>query len=558
MEGPSLPRFLSRAALLALVVTIALRSAIPAHSAEAQPRPPAPWLEPLGSYHHAVSTRNPQAQAFFNQGMVLLYGFNHAEAIRSFEAVAALDPDCAMAHWGIAYAYGPNINQPMDASVVPLAWKALGEARRLAPKAGPREREYIEALARRYTNEVVADRAPLDRAYADAMREVMRRNADDLDAAVLFAEAVMDTMPWDYWQADRRPKPETLEIVAALRSVLRRDPDHPGAHHFFIHAVEAGPTPEDALPSADRLRQLNVGTAHLVHMPSHIYTRTGRYHDAIDVNEVAAKLDERYLALCRAQGFYPAVYYPHNLHFIWFANQMAGRAAATVEMARRMEAKERDVRCGPSPWLEAPRFRHLVALSLARFGRWSDLEALPEPGAEFPFDQAMWHSARGQAAAAQGNAAAAERHWTLFRERAGSEAVKKMEGPGLPVTRILAVVDSLLAGRVSLARGETERGLDFLRRAVEREDELPYMEPPFWHAPTRQTLGAALLAADRPIDAEGVFRAELDRNPRNGWSLHGLREALRRQGREEAAGRVDREFAASWSRADVEPGLAWY
>ncbi len=545
-----------RTLLLALVVALACWLATPA-SADAA-RPPAPWLEPLGSYRHPIKTRNPQAQAYFDQGMLLLYGFNHAEAIRSFEAAAALDPESAMPHWGVAYAYGPNINRPMDPTAVPHAWRALEEAKRLAPQATRRERDYIEALTRRYTKEAPADRAPLDRAYAEAMREVMTRHPDDLDAAVLFAEAVMDTMPWDYWQADRRPKPEAQEIIAVLRSVLRRDSEHPGAHHFFIHAMEAGPTPEDALPSADRLRQLNVGTAHLVHMPSHIYARTGRYHDAIDVNEAAARLDERYLALCRAQGFYPAVYYPHNLHFIWFANVMAGRASETLRLAGRMEALERDARCGPSAWLEAPRFRHLQAISLARFGRWSELEALAEPEASMPFDAALWHFARGQASAARGDASGAEQHWTAFRAKAGLETVKAMDNPALPVMRILAVADALLAGRVSLARGETDRGLDFLRRAVEREDELPYMEPPFWHAPTRQTLGAALLAADRPIDAEAVFRADLERNPRNGWSLHGLRESLRRQGHEEAAIRVDREFAASWSRSDVVPEFAWY
>lgn len=524
----------------------------------AEPKVSAPLFDNLGHLHHPVTTRSALAQRYFNQGMVLLYGFNHAEAIRSFQAVARLDPDCAMAHWGIAYAYGPNINQPMGPEAVPLAWAALQEARRLRPHASPREQAYIDALATRYQPEPGADRAPLDRAYAEAMREVARQFPDDLDAATLFVEAVLDTMPWDYWQPDLRPKLATQEIIAVLRNVLRRDPDHPGANHFFIHAIEAGPTPEDALASADRLRALELGAGHLVHMPSHIYLRVGQYEDAITANAIASKLDRRYLAQCRAQGYYPATYYPHNLHFLWFANLVTGRTRDSVSVARRIVELEADARCGPSALVEATRLRHLPVLTLARFGRWDELEREVQPGADFPMDLAMWHYARGLGASARRDGEAASRHLAALRRLAGQEETKRLDSPAFPATKVLAVAEAVLAGKVALVRGETERGLDYLRKAVEREEEIPYMEPPFWHAPTRQTLGAALLASDRAVDAESVFRADLARHPRNGWSLHGLRESLQRQGRAEAAENVRREFAISWKHADGPISLEWY
>ncbi|MBX3744592.1 MAG: hypothetical protein KF833_04730 [Verrucomicrobiae bacterium] len=543
---------------LVALALLAVHGGVVPESLGRSPRPSAPLFDNLGRHHHPITTRSPLAQRYFNQGMVLLYGFNHAEAIRSFQAVAELDPACAMAHWGIAYAHGPNINRPMEPGDVPQAWNALQKAQELAPQAGPREQAYIAALAERYRPEPLEDRSALDLAYADAMREVMRRFPDDTDAAALFAEALMDTMPWDYWQPDRRPKPATIEVIAVLRNVLRRDPDHPGAHHFFIHAVEAGPTPEDALPSADRLRALRLGAGHLVHMPSHIYIRTGRYADAIAVNAEATKIDQRYIDQCRAQGFYPATYYPHNLHFLWFAQTMAGRGQDAEKTARRIEVLEADVRCGPFPLMEAPRFRHLTILTLARFGRWDALVREPRPGEDNPLDLALWHFAHGLAAVAGQRAEVAGRHLAEMNRIDASPALKAMDSPILPATQVFGIARAILSGKAALARGETGRGLDHLRRAVELEDELPYMEPPFWHAPARQTLGAALLDADFSADAEAVFRADLDRNPRNGWSLFGLQESLRRQRRIEAADAVGREFARSWEQAQGPLRFEWY
>ncbi len=544
---------------LVLAVACAVLWIAPA-PAEARPGPkrPAPLFEGLGDSVHPVTTHSALAQRYFNQGMVLLYNFNHQEAIRSFRAVAELDPDCAMAHWGIAYAYGPNINQPMDTASAVAAWDALQVALEKKSGVSPREQAYIDALARRYSSDPNAERAPLDAAYADAMREVMRAWPDDLDAATLFAEAVLDTMPWDYWQPDRRPKPPTVEVIGVLRSVLRHDPKHPGANHFFIHVVEAGPNPEDGLPAADMLRSLNLEAGHLAHMPSHIYIRTGRYADAIDVNALAAKIDRRYISQCRAQGFYPATYYPHNVHFEWFANVMAGCSRDAIRLARKIEEMERDVRCSPNALVEAPRFRHLLLLTLARFGHWDEVTRIPQPAEEFPLDRAMWHYAQGIAAVAKGDAELAAGHLSEMRGIGRSKALEEMNSPAFPATSVHAVAEAVLAGKVALARGETSRGLDHLRKAVQLEDEIPYMEPPYWHAPTRQTLGAALLATDNAADAEGVFRADLDRNPRNGWSLYGLRESLSRQHKDVAAEAVGREFAASWTRADTEPRLETY
>ncbi len=519
----------------------------------------APLFDNLGDHHHRVTTESPQAQRYFDQGLVLLYGFNHEEAIRSFQAAFRLDPKCAMAQWGIAYAYGPNINRPMDPTAAAPAWAALEKARELAPAATPAEQAYIEALSKRYRQDPVEDRTSLDTDYANATREVMRRFPDDPDAAVLFAEAVMDTTPWNYWDLERVPKPVMAEVLSVLRQVLRRDPDHPGANHFFIHAVEAGPTPEDGLPSADRLRRLHLGAAHLIHMPSHIYLRMGRYGDAIDVNALASEVDHRYVADCRAQGFYPAVYYPHNLHFLWFADLCAGRFTDALKAASRIQDLERDVRCGPSALLEAPRFRHLTLLTLARFGRWDELAREPEPAAEFPLDRALWHFTQGLAAAARKDADAATRHLEAMQQIGPSEALKKMDSPFFPATQVFGVAEAILKGKSALAHGDSNRALDALRRAVTLEDSIPYMEPPFWHAPARLALGAALLALDQPADAEAVFRADLNRHPGSGWSLAGLQECLRRKhGSDRAAEAVTREFGRAWERADGPIDLAWF
>lgn len=521
---------------------------------------PGPLFANLGDLHHPVTTTSSRAQRYFDQGLLLLYGFNHPEAIRSFRSAAQLDPRCAMAYWGVAYAYGPHVNRPMTAEDTAAAWAALQEAVVRKPGASPRERAYLGALEQRYRPQHSDERGELDRAFADAMRRLVQEYPDDVDAQTLFAEALMNTMPWDYWAGDRSPRPETEEALAALRTVLARQPDHPGANHLFIHAVEAGPNPELGLPSADRLRFFAPGAGHLVHMPSHIYMRVGQYRDATLANERAVKADREYLRSCRAQGFYPGAYYPHNLHFLWWAQLFEGRSAEALRTAKRVATYASDNSCGPNQAVEAPRLRHLPWLTMARFGQWNELLAVPEPAGngDYLVDRVLWHFTRGLALVATGEAeAAAAEHAALVRW-ADSEAARKLDSPAFPVSRTLAVPRHWLAAKVAGARGDTQGSIQHLERAVAAEDELPYMEPTFWPVPVRPALGAAWLQAGEAARAEAVFREDLERVPRNPWGLLGLEVSLRSQAKVESAALVRREFARAWQHADTQLELDWF
>ena len=521
---------------------------------------PAPLLDGLGDHHHRITTRSERAQRYFDQGLTLCYGFNHQEAIRSFEAVTKLDPGCAMGDWGVAYALGPHVNKPMTREENDRAWAAIQRALAGRAAMSPKEQAFIDAMAKRYQARFVEDRSALDRAYASAMRDVVKQYPDDLDAQTLFAEALMDTMPWDYWLKDRTPKPETEEALAALRLVIARHPDHPGANHLYIHTVEAGPFPELGLPSADRLAHFAPEAGHLVHMPSHIYIRVGQYEDAIRSNERAVKADRSYVRQCRAQGFYPGVYYPHNLHFLWWAQVFSGRSAAALRTANRVVEYAQDNFCGPTQVAEAPRFRHLPWLTQARFGRWDEILRVPEPAAtnDFLVDRVMWHFVRGLAFAARGQGDEAGREHVALAELARSDEARKLDTPQFPASSILAVAAHVLAGKVAGARGDTEGMLAHFEEAVAAEDALPYMEPSYWPFPTRAALGAALLQSGNAARAEQVFRADLKRAPRNGWGLLGLEHSLRRQGKGESADLVQREWEATWKQADVKLELAWF
>jgi tetratricopeptide (TPR) repeat protein len=523
-------------------------------------RLPGPIFDGLGDLHHPVTTAVAQAQRYFDQGLTLLFAFNHKEAIRSFRSAAHLDPGCAMAHWGVSHAYGPHVNRPMTAEDHTEAWSALQRSLATKDHANARERAYIHALEKRYEAVHREDRTTLDRAFATAMRELVREYPDDVDAQTLFAEALMDTMPWDYWQGDRSPKPETEEALAALRFVLARQPDHPGANHFYIHAVEAGPNPELGIPSADRLMRYAPKAGHLVHMPSHIYVRVGQYHQATLANERAVKADRSYLRHCRAQGFYPGVYYPHNLHFLWWAQLFEGRSTAAYRTATRAAEYAVDNYCGPSKAFEAPRLRHLPWLTWARFGRWNDLLALDQPPAtnDFLVDRAVWHFVRGLAHAALRSPEAAEIELAALRGIRADENLAKLDSPAFPVSAVLGVVDAWLAGKVAGARGQLQAAREHLEQAVAAAGRLPYMEPAYWPLPVRPSLGAACLAAGDAVAAEAVFRADLKDWPRNGWGLLGLERSLRAQGRHALADSVQRQFNAAWQRADVTLDLAWF
>lgn len=516
--------------------------------AEAPDAERVPLFEDIGALHHPVTTASQLAQRYFDQGLRLVYAFNHDEARRAFQEAARTDPGLAMARWGIALTLGPNINQPADAARERAAFEAVEEARALAVSASERERAYIDALAERHAATPGRDRAALDRAYASAMRELARRFPDDLDAGVLFAEALMDLRPWDLWTHDGRPQPETDEIVSTLEGVLRRDPEHIGANHYYIHAVEASRAPERALPSAERLGGLAPGAGHLVHMASHIFVRVGRYADASDANEQAVLADRRYIRERRPEGIYPMMYFPHNLHFLSVSASMEGRSAVAVRAARELTAAVPDHNVRHMPMLEM--FRPALLFALVRFGRWDDVLAEPAPPPELRYTTGIWRYARGRALAAAG------RHDDAAREAAVLRAIASESPDDATIGRnrakdLLEIASLVVEGQIASERGDTGAAARMLEEAARVEDDLRYFEPPDWPEPVRHTLGAVLLEAGRARDAEATYREDLRQNPQNGWALCGLERSLRAQGKEEEADAAHARFKLAWARADV-------
>lgn len=534
----------------------------------ADPRPSSPGAEPppgpeapgapdaeavplfgdIGAVHHPVTTSSQLAQRYFDQGLRLVYAFNHDEARRAFEEAARIDPGLAMARWGVALTLGPNINLPADPARERAAFKSVEEARALAASASERERAYIEALAARHAADPGGDRSALDRAYADAMRDLARRYPDDLDASVLFAEALMDLRPWDLWTRDGRPQPGTEEIVVTLEGVLQRDPGHTGANHYYIHAIEASPTPERALPSAERLGGLAPGAGHLVHMPSHIFFQVGRYADASDANERAAEVDRRYIREQRPEGVYPMMYFPHNLHFLSVSAGMEGRGAVALRAARELVAEVTDQHVQHMPTLEM--FRPALLFALVRFGRWDDVLAEPAPPPGERYTTGIWRYARGRAFAAKGRPDDAAREAAALRAMS-SEGVADVTIGMNSAEDLLEIAALVLESQIASERGETGAAVGMLEEATRVEDTLRYFEPPDWPEPVRHTLGAALLKAGRSRDAEAVYREDLRQYPHNGWSLCGLEQSLRAQGREEEADATHERFERAWARADV-------
>jgi tetratricopeptide (TPR) repeat protein len=509
----------------------------------------APRLQNLGAHAFPVTTKSRKAQAFFNQGINLAYGFNHAEAGRAFREAARLDPDCAMAHWGQALVLGPNINVPMSADDEPKAYEAAQKAAALKAKASPRERAYIDAVAQRYSGKA-ADRSARDRAYAAAMKDVVRRYPNDLEAATLYAESLMDLRPWNYWTPDGHPYEETPEIVGSLERVLARNPSHPGANHLYIHAVEATKEPEKAEAAADRLLKLVPGAGHLVHMPSHIYQRVGRYADAAASNVAAIAADEDYIAQCRAQGLYPMVYYPHNIHFLWYAATAEGRSQVAIDAARKMAAKVDDEMLVAVPLTAA--FKVVPYYALSRFGRWDDVLSEPAPADKHVYLKGVWHYARGLALAAKGQLDDAEKELVEVKRIAADPALNYTLLSPNTAAAVFAPAPDVLAGDVAAKRKDYDKAIAHLERAVRIEDSLVYTEPEEWHYPARQALGAVLLEAGRAKEAETVYWDDLRRHADQGWSLFGLAQALRAQGKQEQAADVQRRFDKAWGRADVK------
>jgi len=499
----------------------------------------------LGDWRHPVSTKNAQAQAFFDQGLRLIYAFNHDEAARSFQRAAGLDPKLAMAYWGIAEAVGPNYNDPASEDRFVQAHQAIEKAASLAEGASESDQAYIAALAKRFPADPKSDLHAAAEEYRDAMREVSKKFPDDLDAATLFAEAGMNLHPWGLWHVDGSPEAGTEEIVATLESVMRREPNHLGAIHYYIHAVEASNSPERALAGANRLAQLAPAAGHIVHMPAHIYIRTGDYEAALKTNQKAAQADQAYLAASKAQGIYPMMYYSHNLHFIAMAAAMNGNYAESKRGAQMLAAN-----VGPHV-KEMPPLEGFMTVPLAvevRFHKWNEILKEPQPDESMQTATVFWHFARGLALAGTGKLEEAETEHKLVaeaEEKTPPDAIFQM-----PINNktkdILKIAESVLGAKISHAKNDDVAAISQLREAVAIQDGLKYDEPQDWFYPVRESLGAALLMSGDQAGAEQVFRDDLERNPRNPRSLFGLEQALKAQGRTYDATFVRKQFDASW------------
>jgi len=525
--------------------------------AEAEPAPAErrPLFEGLGKHHRKVTTTSDLAQRYFDQGLRLAFAFNHPEALLAFREARRLDPDCAMCFWGEAWVLGPNINAPMDPEAVAPAVRAVGRAREKAASATPVEKALIETLARRYSDEEGAERAALDRAYAEAMAGVAERFPEDADVQVLYAGALMNRRPWDYWQADGETlRPEVAPLVATLERALRRDPEHPYAIHLYIHTVEASEDPKRAEPYADRLADLAPGAGHLVHMPAHIYFRIGRFQDSIATNRRAVAADEDYLAQTDEPNAYRYGYYPHNVHFLLESARMTGDGATALAAAEKLPAITSPEVSAALPWVQlidaSPYFAH------AQFSPPEETLALPDPGDALPYVKAAWHYARGVAHAQQGDADAARGEIAALRALAEKVDWSPMVEGGVPAPELLALAGHVIEGRIARAAGDPEAAVRAFERAVVIQAGLPYLEPPYWYYPVHQSLGAALLAAGRAEEAERVFRRGLEDSHGNAWLLFGLHHAQEAQGEAEAAAETKRRFEAAWLGAPGGPELS--
>ena len=552
LSTPILPVVLAAAALAPPVVGGAAAQTTASHKhhddtkaipAPAPGTPIAPRLQNLGTHTFPVGTSVPRAQLFMNQGLNLTYGFNHAEAGRAFAEAARLDPSLAMAYWGQALVLGPNINAPMDAEAEPKALALIQKAIALKPKATPRERAYIDALAARYTGKA-ENRAAADRAYAAAMQKLTEQFPDDLDARTLYAESLMDLRPWGYFTRDGQLHEESKLVKTALQYVIDRHQRHPGALHLWIHLWEST-DPKRAEAEADRLVPLMPGAGHMVHMAAHIYQRVGRHQDVIDVNLMAARADEDYIAQCRAQGIYPLAYYPHNLHFIWMGASANGQKTLAFESARKLAAAVPREALRSTPILQG--FLVVPYFAMVRFSDWDAILAEPKPAYESAFTGSIWRYARALALIKRGQVPDAERELTELRTLALDPSLKgQTTFSANSGTAIVQIAPEIVAGEIALARGDVDRAIAHFERAVRYEDALVYQEPPDWHVPARQNLASALMAANRPAEAETVLWEDLKRNAEHGWTLTLLSKALKAQDKFTDAALVDARFAKSW------------
>ena len=506
----------------------------------------------LGSHSYKVTTSSAGAQRAFDRGLTLAWAFDHGAAEREFRKAADLDPKLAMAWWGVALVNGPHINFP----IVPpdnakTAWEAWRRAKALAAGAGETEQALIDALGKRYADPQPEDRHPLDEAYAAAMRDVWKKHPNDADVATLFAEAAMDLRPWNLWTRDGRPQPGTEEILATLEAAMKLDPRHPGANHLYIHAVEASPEPAKGIAAADLLKNLVPGASHLVHMPSHIYARVGRWEAAAEANVRAMAADAAYREVHPKPGFY-AMYMAHNDHFFAYAAMMQGRSAEALKAARAMVAAV------PEEFLRdygaiADGYMVFVPEALMRFGRWEEVLGEPEPRKELPLSRALWRFTRAVSLTALGRTEEAGREREAFR-RAAAAVPEGYEFGNNKAADLMAIASHLLDGEMAAKRDRFSEAEKHLHEAVRVEDGLTYNEPPDWMQPSRHTLGAVLLRHGKYAEAEKVYTEDLARYPENGWSLFGLGRALRLQKKDTEAAGVEARFRKIWGRADISLG----
>ena len=541
-------RFLFFATCIGICVFAFTQVGRPAAALTQDDQPLAPVLEDLGTLHHEISTSSERAQLFFDQGLKMTYGFNHAEAIRSFTEAARQDPDAPMPYWGQALALGPNINDSMPFERELEAYAALQKAIERKAHGTPQEHAYIDALATRYSNDENRDRHALDEAYAVAMKSVWEEFPNDADAGTLYAAALMNQMPWNYWSDGDTPKPATAEVIQTLERILEMVPDNPGAHHYYIHIVEASNDPDRGVPSADVLESLMPGAGHLVHMPAHIYLRVGRYAEASESNVRAIAADESYIAACQAQGLYPVGYYPHNIHFLWASSNFEGRRQVSIASARKLAFKT------PRQLLHSfaalQDFIITPLYSFVRFGLWNEILTEPKPEDDLVFPNTIWRYARARAFTERGELEDAATEVAALEALVDDEALDLIVIGRNQATRIARIALHIATGELTVKQGRTAEGIARLEEAVALQDDLVYSEPAAWHYPVRHTLGAALLEAGRVAEAEAVYRTDLEQHRTNGWSLLGLMQSLNAQGRDAEAAATRTAFQKAWVRAD--------
>ncbi|MGB3150926.1 MAG: tetratricopeptide repeat protein [Maribacter sp.] len=510
----------------------------------------APLFDNLGDLNFPISTKEELAQTFFNQGMKLTYAFNHAEAHRSFMEASRLDPNSAMTYWGQAYALGPNINdpQPLDERKEKYN-EAMGNAVRLSSKASKKEQALIEALTHRYSKDLTKDVEDLNMAYMNAMTKVAQQFPKDADVQILFAASVMNTVPWNYWDKDGNPSPNIAEAKAALEKAIAINPENPGGHHYYIHMVEL-PKPDLAVASADKLGGLMPAAGHIVHMPSHIYIRIGRYLDAVKANQAAILADEDYISQCYSQGMYPLGYYPHNIHFLWAASTLLGDSEVAIDAAKKTAEKVPEGELTTLPFLQ--NFASVPLLAYTRFGKWNEILTTPRPNAEIKHLKLIWHYARGIAFIRKNNAKEAKEELEAIKEMINDPEMENLVAAGFDDSAAIGkVAYEVVAGELASLNDDLPKAIEHLKKAVELEDGLIYTEPAAWYIPTRQNLGAVLLNAREYEEAEKIYREDLEVLRQNGWSLMGLHQSLKAQKKMDEAQTIKEEFDKAWEHADI-------